>query len=334
MLGKLGGLLGNMTPEQSQGLLNFGALLMSNSNQGNFGRAAGLSLLQSQQLAAERAKQQMQQQQEEIQRRYMEAQIQKMNAPAVRKPLAVMRADGSGGEYVDEQDAIGRSPYAESGSGSDASMIQEWKASGEKDYLTFLRKRSAMVNPPPQEPLVAVQLPDGSSAYVPRSQAVGKPPAAPREGAIPTEGERNAANYAERMRAAESLLGDFTPSLRDYMAADQLMAGGPVRSSVANTVMSPDAQNYYQAAADWVRAKLRKESGAVIAPEEMAQEIKTYFPVPGDGPKVIDQKRKAREQALSGVQQMSGRALPKAPSTNSASTTRRVRVDAQGRVIP
>jgi len=53
---------------------------------------------------------------------------------------------------------------------------------------------------------------------------------------------------------------------------------------------------------DWVRAKLRKESGAVIGPKEMQDEIITYFPQPGDSAAVIKQKaesRRAAERAMS-----------------------------------
>lgn len=131
----------------------------------------------------------------------------------------------------------------------------------------------------------------------------------PEKPPVPTEGERTSTNYFGRMDAAEHLLGDYTPSLADYMAANNMIGGGSVRSGIANQFLSPAGQQYYQAASDWVRAKLRKESGAVISPEEMAQEIKTYFPVPGDTPATIEQKRRARMQAQEGMRQMGGRAV-------------------------
>lgn len=199
--------------------------------------------------------------------------------------------------------------------GTDAAGVQEWQAaqaSGfQGSYLDFVRAKAKAghVAPPAPEPLEAVQLPDGRSVLLPRSQAAGMSPASPREGALPTEGERTAGNYFGRMQAAEALLGQYTPSMTDYVAAQNVMAGGAVRSAAANAVLSPEGQKYYQAAADWVRAKLRKESGAVISPQEMAQEIKTYFPVPGDSPATISQKRQARMQAMTGMQQMGGRAV-------------------------
>lgn len=134
-------------------------------------------------------------------------------------------------------------------------------------------------------------------------------PALGKRNAIPTEGERVSANYYGRMKEAETLLDPkYVPSTAEYLAARKVMTGGGITSTVANNFLSPNAQSYYQAASDWVRAKLRKESGAVISPEEMEQEIKTYFPVPGDSDKVIAQKARARAQAQSGMERMGGRA--------------------------
>lgn len=128
-------------------------------------------------------------------------------------------------------------------------------------------------------------------------------------GKAPTEGERNAENYASRMDAAEKLLAkDFVPSTAQYMASRKVMDGGAISSSIANKFLDGNTQAYYQAASDWVRAKLRKESGAAIGVQEMEQEIKTYFPMPGDSPQVVEQKARARVQATEGMRKMAGRA--------------------------
>lgn len=157
--------------------------------------------------------------------------------------------------------------------------------------------------------------PDGETIITPGGKA-----------AIPTEGERTSSNYFGRMQAAEQLLGDYVPSTKDYVASQNVMAGGATRAVVANAALSPEGQKYYQAAADWVRAKLRKESGAVISPDEMAQEIKTYFPVPNDMPETVAQKAQARQQAMTGMRDMSGRSLPPQPrSTPPASGKRTVK---------
>jgi len=270
------------------------------------GQGIGAAGLLGRQAVTEWENQQRAQKDDEMRRQLMEAQILKMRQPERERLVPVMR-DGKI-VYESESKAVGAEVGERTGTVADSAMIQEWKASGEPDYFKFLQRRSRMVNPPSAEPLISVQLPDGRTVLLPRSQAAGMSPPPPNKEVVPTEGERTSANYLGRMQAAEERLGDYNPTIRDYTAANQLMSGGAVRGSVANMILSNEGQQYYQAAADWVRAKLRKESGAVISPEEMAQEIKTYFPVPGDSQETIQQKKMARRQAMAGMQQMSGRA--------------------------
>jgi hypothetical protein len=123
-----------------------------------------------------------------------------------------------------------------------------------------------------------------------------------------TEGMRNNAMYAQRMTAAEKLLGGTTeqkPGVMETIAGSTPLIGSELG---ANQLRSPDRQKAVQAQRDWVRAKLRKESGAAIAVDEMNQEIATYFPQIGDSPDVIAQKKIAREQATQGLIQSSGSA--------------------------
>lgn len=122
------------------------------------------------------------------------------------------------------------------------------------------------------------------------------------------------AGYLSRMANAEQLLAGYSPSITDYVAAQRVIESGPTGAIVANAVMSPEGQSYYQAASDWVRAKLRKESGAVIGPQEMINEIRTYFPVPGDAPKTIEQKARARQVAAEGMAKMAGPAADTRPA--------------------
>ena len=144
---------------------------------------------------------------------------------------------------------------------------------------------------------------------------------------------RTASGFVARMSASEKLLGDYSPSAKDYIAGQKVMSSGPIVASLANKALSPAGQKYYQAAADWVRAKLRKESGAVIGPEEMAQEIKTYFPLPGDGPAVVAQKAQARAQALEALKTQAGGAVtPSAAPQGGVGTV--IRYDRNGKRIP
>lgn len=73
-----------------------------------------------------------------------------------------------------------------------------------------------------------------------------------------------------------------------------------------NFLRSQDAQKYDQAKRDFVNALLRRESGAVISPDEFGNAEQQYFPQPGDGPEVIAQKRANRESAIKGLDVGSG----------------------------
>lgn len=135
-----------------------------------------------------------------------------------------------------------------------------------------------------------------------------------------TEGERNAAGYLMRMTEASKLIDEFegrgAATYKTQAAGAVPLVGGAIRRAV----MTPEQQQYRQAQEDWVRAKLRKESGASIATDEMDREIETYFPMPGEGKEVIAQKRKARATANAAMRQSSGRAATpeSVPSTGSS----------------
>lgn len=75
---------------------------------------------------------------------------------------------------------------------------------------------------------------------------------------------------------------------------------------VGNYLVGEDAQKLTQAKRDFINSVLRQESGAVISPEEFANAEQQYFPQPGDGPEVIAQKRKNRDNAIAGFRIRSG----------------------------
>ena len=131
-----------------------------------------------------------------------------------------------------------------------------------------------------------------------------------------TDTELTAAGYALRMESAEKIMnsvpaGEQKPGVGESMAATLPLVG----KVLSNTARSNERQKYRQAQEDWVRSKLRKESGAVIADEEMDREIRVYFPQLGDGPDVIAQKTQARKVAMEAMKQASGPAYNSAPSS-------------------
>lgn len=65
-----------------------------------------------------------------------------------------------------------------------------------------------------------------------------------------------------------------------------------------NYLVSEDYQLYAQAKRDFINATLRQESGAAIAESEFDSANRQYFPMPGDSPAVVEQKRRNRETAI------------------------------------
>lgn len=137
-------------------------------------------------------------------------------------------------------------------------------------------------------------------------------------GRTPNEGERNASGFYQRMVAANAEMKRLTDAgydptnLRDHLA---------VGSAVGNFLASTEGQQYNQAAMNWVRANLRKESGAAIGVDEARQEIRNYFPQPGDSPAVAQQKAKNRLVVEQAMLQAAGRAAPQQAAQDRPQST-------------
>lgn len=104
---------------------------------------------------------------------------------------------------------------------------------------------------------------------------------------------------------------------------NKTMRGLP--GGVGNYGLDANAQKFEQAKRDFVNAVLRRESGAVISEEEFENANQQYFPQPGDGPEVIAQKRRNRENAIKGFEISAGPGASMVPD----STPRRYRFNPQ-----
>jgi hypothetical protein len=121
-----------------------------------------------------------------------------------------------------------------------------------------------------------------------------------KEKRAPNQTQSNSYSFGTRMANAERNLSGIDSILSS--GAEAAMSTLPA----SNYMVSEEYQLAQQAAQDWVTANLRKESGAAIPPEEMAQEIKKYFPRAGDSEAVIEQKRKSRAMAYKGMKKAAG----------------------------
>lgn len=161
----------------------------------------------------------------------------------------------------------------------------------------------------------------------------GEPIPGPEKPEKPTEGNLTAAGFLGVMRQASSildqpLLGKDNKPLVDKtgnaITAEQFYAQPNFAQAVAqiapfvgdasrSMLSSENRQRVLQAQEAWVRAKLRKESGAAIGKDEMEKEIKTFFPQYGDEPATIAQKMALRRQAEQGLAVQAGPALSQVP---------------------
>jgi hypothetical protein len=174
---------------------------------------------------------------------------------------------------------------------------------------------------------------DGGLTYVPTmpgglAQPVMGPSGQVRgAGGAPTEGQSNAAGFAQRMELAASIINRLPAGSQPGVGTRLAEAVPFVGGALARSGQSTETQQYTQAAQDWIRAKLRKESGAVIGTQEMQDEFNTYFPQVGDSPERITQKAEARRVATLAMQKSAGRAyqpyVPPAPAAQAAPTTQR-----------
>jgi hypothetical protein len=142
------------------------------------------------------------------------------------------------------------------------------------------------------------------------------------EGKKPTEGERLSAGFAQRMefsegkikelenKYAEDMLTKGSKAVTPYPTIGMSVAGSiPFVGDFARSKAASDEQALYrQAQENWVRANLRKESGAVIGADEMDREIQTYFPTAAElsNPRIIAQKSQARQVTMDAMRQNAG----------------------------
>jgi hypothetical protein len=88
-------------------------------------------------------------------------------------------------------------------------------------------------------------------------------------------------------------------------SADYAREFAPDFSNVIG-VNSPERQKMNQAKLSFIRGQLRIESGAAIGADEFKRSDEEFFPQPGDGPEVIEQKRLSRVNAVKGMRLASG----------------------------
>jgi len=135
----------------------------------------------------------------------------------------------------------------------------------------------------------------------------------------PTEGETNAAGFASRMVAAESITSKLAtgnaPKFGEAITSIIPLIGKAIPEVIPQAVggLSPERRQYLQAANNFIRANLRKESGAAIGADEWTQEFINYFPQYNDDEQTIKQKAIFRNILTQNMVNSAGKSF-KAPS--------------------
>jgi hypothetical protein len=131
-----------------------------------------------------------------------------------------------------------------------------------------------------------------------------------RSGKSLSQEEGNALSYSERMRFDNLIMDQadingVNPSkeLIDGFIADY---GKDKAFSISNALLDEGFQSFKVAADNFIRAVLRKESGAAIAETEYIGAFKDYIPLLGDSPKVVQQKRTLRQGITNTMRRISG----------------------------
>lgn len=165
-----------------------------------------------------------------------------------------------------------------------------------------------------QEPKAPRQEPQGTIIRTP-----GQPPMVVKNGVATTiagapvdpdkpdpkvnDSQSAAALYGKRIQQAMMDMDSL-----ERAGFDRASPAAGVRAKLPNVTQSENGQRQEQAERNFINALLRRESGAVISPEEFASAAKQYFPRSGDAPSTKEQKKRNREQAFEGLKSASGKA--------------------------
>lgn len=106
--------------------------------------------------------------------------------------------------------------------------------------------------------------------------------------------------FGQTMGSAGKILSDLEfgdENFRMPFIAEAFGDEGALARFLTRKTLNSAQQRYLQAANQWITAILRRESGAAISIPEARKYFDIYFPLPGQGPALVKQKREARALA-------------------------------------
>lgn len=123
-----------------------------------------------------------------------------------------------------------------------------------------------------------------------------------RQGGQHKATQYSSAGYGLRIEESSKQIDDLLKRT-DF---DPTTMARALESTAPSYFQSSEMQELRQAMRNFINAGLRDESGAAIAPSEFENATKQYFPMAGDSPQVLEQKRKNRLQKLAQFQAEAG----------------------------
>lgn len=106
----------------------------------------------------------------------------------------------------------------------------------------------------------------------------------------PTEAQQTLSTYALRVQQANPIIEKLQDGI---VGMSPLIYETQLR--LPSYAQSGQFQSYMQAARNFINSVLRRESGAVISPEEFKEARQQYLPVPGDSEETLTQKKNNRD---------------------------------------
>jgi len=124
-----------------------------------------------------------------------------------------------------------------------------------------------------------------------------------------TEGERKSGAFLIRAYGAADTYDRTGVGARSYIGQALENNAPDLQNQFTEWPVgnSPERQVAQSAQNEFIAATLRQDSGAAIPPDELERQRRIYFPMPGEGEEVIEQKRQARARAIAGLEQSAGR---------------------------
>lgn len=199
-----------------------------------------------------------------------------------------------------------------------AAGIDPASEQGKRMLASYLTKQTTHAPPvaihnAPYAPVMTVEGPNGPMAIQPGSRpgqapgvvinpATGKPAVPFKAEPNLTEGQAKSNLFGTRAQEANKIIATLSAQgVQSPSLAQQVTGGEGMTGALATAFATPQQQQVDQAQRDFINATLRRESGAVISPQEFTNARKQYFVMPGDSPQVSAQKARNREIAIAGM---------------------------------